>query len=1146
MKKLLKIITGVTLSLAMAIGVGIGVASNNKNAEPAYADEESAYIITFSNSANSASGVSSTTNASTTIASSSRTYVTTQPYTVDSGNVYYGGSSTGEKASIRIGKSGNSAGVSIALSASGQVNATKFVVNCMKMTGDKNSTATLSVNGMDAQSAPAEADNLTFTYASATNITSISLESTKAVFIYSIEVYKYKAGSGGDPEPTSYTVSFNGNGAEGSMNDVEDVSGSYTLPANGFTVPSGKTFAGWKANNAGDSLAAGASYNVTADVTFYAQWSNIQYTVTYHDTNKTGGSAPSSTSHDDGVDVTIKGNTSSLVRTGYEWFGWSLNSDGSGTAYGPCGPGFTPTYTINASNVDFYPIWVANPSLPSYDEELAFHFTGASVHGSNTSYSNRSATVDTETESKYDSATWQITVGNNSAQLGTNAKADKLSLATLGNGSYSAASGIANAIGVETTTQKYSAAICTTPMSDVHEIELIFADKNGPEITSAWVLSSTNGTTWEIESRKVFNIVTNTKFAFEKNNDSRQYAFVAYWNSTNSGGLKGFELKLYGDYPDVQTITASSDSVYADQTITLTTNAPSAAWTITSNTAGASLSTNNAKSTVVSATQAGSVTIQAVVDGYENASKTITFTARPEDPAITPNKTNTTGYTDQNEAIGFTYSSLNGLLSVSTSNGNVSALIQNNDDAGHAEVYISFINVGSSSVYLKDGDTTLATITVNVLESTVTISGLPSEDTICVGETLDLGSTITVTETGSCSTTVVWESEDDNIAEVSDEGVVTAKAVGVVNITVTSYDYLSATMTCEITITESAFVKVNKFQDGKKYIIAAQGSSDASKLFYLPAASAEKASNPAAAEITTFADLTEANAWLASVDASGHIVFSNQVNESTYYLTATNKAQGISVATTNDGYWTFDGTGLRYNDGGERYLGTYNDGSFRYYSDFSAGTVIADVFYRYSPTGSGKENIENITTASSLAYSNYTDNGDNTFSYENLGIRFGGTISKGLWDDLDAEADIEGYGVLFAETDSLGGLTIGQLYSLSKTELNTIDQALAELATVGITNYSNTATRHEPSSKAVPSLVGSNYVWRLYYKIPNSAITTSYTAVAYIRVNNDIIFLQEESVSAKSLAYDMIYTSHTYEADAFGGSLDYIATRPQP
>ena len=78
----------------------------------------------------------------------------------------------------------------------------------------------------------------------------------------------------------SYTVSFNGNGASGSMADVTDISGSYTLPANGFSAPSGKAFAGWKANNTGSILAAGSSYTVTEDVEFYAQWAD-SYSVTY-------------------------------------------------------------------------------------------------------------------------------------------------------------------------------------------------------------------------------------------------------------------------------------------------------------------------------------------------------------------------------------------------------------------------------------------------------------------------------------------------------------------------------------------------------------------------------------------------------------------------------------------------------------------------------------------------------------------------------------------------------------------------------------------------------------------------------------------------------------------------------------------------
>ena len=93
---------------------------------------------------------------------------------------------------------------------------------------------------------------------------------------------------------TTYTVSFSGNGGTGSMSAVTDVSGSYTLPANGFTAPSGKAFSGWKAGNAGNLLAVGSSYTVSADVTFFAQWADA-YTVTYTaGTNGSGSYAHSS------------------------------------------------------------------------------------------------------------------------------------------------------------------------------------------------------------------------------------------------------------------------------------------------------------------------------------------------------------------------------------------------------------------------------------------------------------------------------------------------------------------------------------------------------------------------------------------------------------------------------------------------------------------------------------------------------------------------------------------------------------------------------------------------------------------------------------------------------------------------------------
>ena len=81
-------------------------------------------------------------------------------------------------------------------------------------------------------------------------------------------------------EDITYTVSFNANGGSGSMNPVE-FAGEYTLPSCTFTAPTGKKFKGWATSANGEVV--GATYNVTANVEFYAVWENIpvtNYTIT--------------------------------------------------------------------------------------------------------------------------------------------------------------------------------------------------------------------------------------------------------------------------------------------------------------------------------------------------------------------------------------------------------------------------------------------------------------------------------------------------------------------------------------------------------------------------------------------------------------------------------------------------------------------------------------------------------------------------------------------------------------------------------------------------------------------------------------------------------------------------------------------------
>lgn len=217
------------------------------------------YTITFSNNASSATAISSSLQASTTISSDSRTYVTSSPYTVNNGNCYYGDT----HSCIRIGKSGSDAELEITLSTSGQVSATNIIVNCMRMTGNKNVGATLSVNGNTSQSAPTSANNLTFSVND--DITSIVLTSEKAVFVYSITV-NYSS----TPTPTTYTVTY----SDGGSGIIEDAT-VYTFGANVTTrkntfTKDGYIFDCWLLGNR--MIDENSTFVITRDTTLTAKW----------------------------------------------------------------------------------------------------------------------------------------------------------------------------------------------------------------------------------------------------------------------------------------------------------------------------------------------------------------------------------------------------------------------------------------------------------------------------------------------------------------------------------------------------------------------------------------------------------------------------------------------------------------------------------------------------------------------------------------------------------------------------------------------------------------------------------------------------------------------------------------------------------
>ena len=159
--------------------------------------------------------------------------------------------------------------------------------------------------------------------------------------------------------PVTYTVTYNANGGSGAPSAQTKTHGVDLTLSSTKPTRTGYTFNGWNTNSSetGTNYASGGKYTANANVTLYAKWTPVTYTVTY---NANGGSgAPSAQTKNHGVDLTLS--STKPTRTGYTFNGWNTNSSGSGTNYASGGK-----YTANA-NVTLYAKWTPNVLTICYD-----------------------------------------------------------------------------------------------------------------------------------------------------------------------------------------------------------------------------------------------------------------------------------------------------------------------------------------------------------------------------------------------------------------------------------------------------------------------------------------------------------------------------------------------------------------------------------------------------------------------------------------------------------------------------------------------------------------------------------------------------------------------------------------------------------
>ena len=157
-----------------------------------------------------------------------------------------------------------------------------------------------------------------------------------------------------------------------------------------------------------------------------------------------------------------------------------------------------------------------------------------------------------------------------------------------------------------------------------------------------------------------------------------------------------------------------------------------------------------------------------------------------------------------------------------------------------------------------------------------------------------------------------------------------------------------------------------------------------------------------------------------------------------------------------------------------------------------------------------------------------------TFTYDNVKVRYSGLIKASLWERLNTESTIKGYGIMVASKDYLD--------SISK-EAEDLPTLTADGTNVRRYETAITASHTHPagaSETQKQGLTGDYYVWSLKKSIANDALTDEFVAVAFIEIEGETLFFGTVTASAKSVAKQLL-DDKIYEADEDEGALYNLA-----
>lgn len=370
---------------------------------------------------------------------------------------------------------------------------------------------------------------------------------------------------------------------------------------------------------------------------------------------------------------------------------------------------------------------------------------------------------------------------------------------------------------------------------------------------------------------------------------------------------------------------------------------------------------------------------------------------------------------------------------------------------------------------------------------------------------------------------VEWSSDNANIVVVNSSGNVTAIGVGSATITASASNF---TATCNVSVVLSAALDLSTDTtiDASETLLAwevenrfamkaEKASATTATNNYYPGTSGQSYTSTRFyknSKLTLTPDPANVTAikaeFLATTDGFATKFASSTFVNATAAVSATNSKLVI----------------VTFTDGLKPFVATISD---------NCGFTSIELVYS---NASARQKIEyGMITQTKLSY-RYEGNEEDGFEFSNISIRFGGLLSKTLWNELDTnEHLISGFGIMIT-TDGIVG---NDEFLKDYKDLATLytDDPAPSLANDDIVDYYKSK-----ADMATPVEQGDNYVWNLFQRVDSADITDVFVAAAYIKVGNEYVFFNQVRYSVQSLAADYIANRGCNNATA-GGSLAALA-----